>query len=400
MSFCCAFSNLPSRWPLNELKKATQRNAGLMYCALHYGLQNAIHTGASIRPWTSLLRSTWSPRGICLRSLAMLSLAMFAVKSVAEAWDDNSRWTTDLSTRAQYLTEDAPSQLGYFNSIGIDANKVFSSGNRDFATLNLQVNLWCIHGLTRRPALFDGEDDCQVVNKVSTVNFAIRGDGKFNLLVGHPEVPFGLEVPVSTSQTVRQLTNNRDIGMKLDWAVGANGTVGGLHYATTLSRGSGMEYRSTVDPYAIAGRIGTATDSESYLGAPGAGVSWFYGDVLTRTRTISERWRLALDGVTYYGPFGFMAQISAGETDSMDTVNGLTEINVINRSDVVVSYLQLRSFNQEFASGWQDAWSAVVGTRITPDTHWAVSFQVERELTTFGSKVEQTILDVQLRYRF
>jgi hypothetical protein len=95
-----------------------------------------------------------------------------------------------------------------------------------------------------------------------------------------------------------------------------------------------------------------------------------------------------------------MGQISAGETDSMDTVNGMTEINVINRSEVVVSYLQLRSFNQEFASGWQDAWSAVVGTRITPDTHWAISFQVERELTTFYSKVEQTILDVQLRYRF
>lgn len=328
-----------------------------------------------------------------------LALSLFAKDAHAERWDDDLFWTLDFSTRAQYLTEDAPSQLGFFNSIGIDASKTYASGNRDIVTLNLQVNLWCINGLTRRPGFFDGEDDCQFVSKVTTANFAVRGDGKLNFLVGHPEVPYGLEVPVSTSQTLRQLTNARNLGLKLDWAVGLNGTIGGLHYATTYGRGSGMKYKNDHDPFSFAGRIGTATDSEAFLGDPGAGISLFYGDVLTRTGAISERWRVGLDGIVYRGPVGLMGQLSVGKTDSRDTINGLAEVNLISRNAATVGYLQLRTFNEKFGTGWKDAWSVVAGARITPNTHWAVSFQIERELTTFGTNPEQTIIDFQLRYR-
>jgi hypothetical protein len=330
---------------------------------------------------------------------AVILFALLPVGACAESWDDDLRWAWDFSTRAQYLTEDAPSQLGFFNSIGIDASKTYASKNRNFLTLNLQANVWCINGLTRRPGFFDGEDDCQVVTKVTTANFAVRADGKLNFLVGHPEVPFGLEVPVSTSQTLRQLTNARDLGLKLDWAIGLNGTIGGLHYATTYGRGSGMKYKSTHDPYSFAGRIGTATDNEAFLGAPGAGVSYFYGNVLTRTGAISERWRLGLDGIFYRGPVGLMGQISVGKTDSRDSITGLAEVNLINQSERTTGYFQLRSFNQKFSTGWQDAWSLVAGTRITPNASWAISLQVERELTVFGSKPEQTILDLQFRYR-
>jgi hypothetical protein len=179
-----------------------------------------------------------------------------------------------------------------------------------------------------------------------------------------------------------------------------NGTVAGLSYMSTISRGSGMEYKSKHDPWAYAGRVGTATDRESYLGLPGVGVSWFYGEVLTRTERISERWRIGLDGITYRGPVGLMGQLSVGETDDMDTVNGLVEVNLVNPSETTVGYLQFQGYNQEFASGWEDAWSAIAGLRYTPDTHWAMSLQVEQELTTFGNKVEQTVLDAQLRYRF
>jgi hypothetical protein len=348
-----------------------------LHYAIRYAFYNALHCG-------------------------LVLVAMFALANNAKSqqWDDGLRWTVDLSSRVQHLTEDAPSQTGYFHSVGLDAIKVFSGGDRDLATLNLQLNLWCIDGLTRRPGLFDDDTDCQIVHKVSTLNFALSGDGKFNFLIGHPEVPFGLEVPVSTSQTIRRLTNPRDLGLKLDWGVGVNGTIAGVSYASTVSRGSGMEYKSRGDPWAFAGRVGSATDGESYLGAPGVGVSWFYGDILTRTGQISERWRLGLDGITYLGPLGFMGQLSAGKTDSMDTVNGLMEVNAISSGQAGVAYLQLQSFNQDFPTGWQDAQSAIIGARYTPDQHWALSFQIEWELTTFGDKVEQTIIDAQLRYRF
>jgi hypothetical protein len=365
---------------------------------LHYVLQKAMLFGT----YFGNISRDWK-RFLCTQGLSkavpVILVSFYTVESAADSWDDDLLWTLDFSSRAQYLTEDAPSQLGFFNSIGIDASKTYSSGNRNIVTLNLQVNLWCINGLTRRPGFFDGEDDCEVVSKVTTANFAIRGDGKLNLLIGHPEVPYGLEVPVSTSQTLRQLTNARDLGLKLDWAVGLNGTIGSLHYATTYGRGSGMKYKDTNDPFSIAGRIGTATDSEAFLGDPGFGLSWFLGEVLTRTGSISERWRVGADGIFHRGPVGLMGQLSLGETDSRDTINGLAEVNLVSNNARTAGYLQMRSFNEKFSSGWRDAWSVIAGVRYTPDTHWALSFQVERELTTFGNKPEQTILDFQLRYR-
>ena len=108
---------------------------------------------------------------------------------------------------------------------------------------------------------------------------------------------------------------------------------------------------------------------------------------------------MGVDGIFYSGPVGLMGQVSVGETDSRETVNGLGEINLLSRSAKVAGYLQLRSFNEKFGLGWEDAWSVVAGARFTPNTHWAVSFQVERELTTFGKKPEQSIFDFQLRYR-
>ena len=365
----------------------------------HYFLQSATHIATQFETVSRVWKGFSASGRLFKKAGAAILATLFAVEAFADSWDDDFFWTLDFSTRTQYLTEDAPSQLGFFNSIGVDASKTFASGNRNIVTLNLQVNLWCINGLTRRPGFFDGEDDCEVVSKVTTANFAVRADGKLNFLIGHPEVPYGLEVPVSTSQTLRQLTNARDLGLKLDWAVGFNGTVGSLHYATTYGRGSGMKYKDTNDPFSFAGRIGTATDSEAFLGDPGVGLSWFFGDVLTRTGNISERWRVGLDGILQRGPVGLMGQLSIGKTDSRDTINGLAEINLLSRKATTSAYFQMRSFNEKFMSGWRDAWSAVAGVRYTPDTHWAVSFQIERELTNFGSNPEQTILDFQLRYR-
>ena len=59
----------------------------------------------------------------------------------AQLWDDGARLAIDLSSRVQHLTEEAPSQTGYFNSVGIDANKVFSSGNRNLATVTSYASI-------------------------------------------------------------------------------------------------------------------------------------------------------------------------------------------------------------------------------------------------------------------
>ena len=336
----------------------------------------------------------------CLRVVSIVLLALSAPSLlIADVIaDEGMRKALDITSRTQYVKDGQSSQLGYFNTIGIDINKVFSGKHRDFATVNLQLSLWCTKDLPRKPAFFSGRDQCKLVSKVSTVNFSLSGDGKLNFLIGHPEIPYGLEVPVSTNRTLRQLTTGRDIGLKLDWGIGVNGTVGSLNYVSTLGIGSGMEYERD-DSFSFAGRIGTATDNQSFLGSPGIGLSWFYGDVQTRAKTISNRWRLGLDSIVFRGPFTLMGQISLGKTDSMDIANGMMEISLTNPDQTLIGYLQLRSFNQNSPTGWQRAFSTVIGTRFTPNSNWSLSFQFERENTTFDHKAKQTVFDLQLRYR-
>ena len=316
--------------------------------------------------------------------------------------DTQWRVAPDFIFKSQWLSNADPSP-GYWASAGIDAYRTFTRNGRSVATATVQVYEWCVEDRLRKPGVLKGTSDCHLISKVSKLNFLVSGDGKFNIMVGHTELPFGLEVPVSTNETLRSLLTPRDTGLKLDWGTGINGTINGVAYDLTLTRGSGFEWESQSadkrSPWAFAGRIGTATDRQAFLPSPGRGVSFFSGDVLTPQGTLSDRWRVAFDQIGYRGRVGYMFQISHGETDNRDVTNGFIELNTNSPDERWVSYIQLKSFNEQFESGWQRSQTWALGARTQVTRRITASAQLSREPKKFFDQPEQTVFDVQLRMR-
>lgn len=320
------------------------------------------------------------------------------------AEDNDWRIAPELILKNQWLSETNPSP-GSWISLGLDGYKSFSINGKKFATASFQIYEWCVNDRARRPSVLEDKDDCQLVTKTSVVNFHVSGDGKFNILVGHPELPFGLGVPVSSSETLRSMLTPRDIGgLKVDWGIGVNGTVDGWSYAATLTRGSGFEWenegRDGKSPWAFAARIGTATDSQRYLPVEGYGLSYFSSEGLTPNGAVVDRWRVAGDWVDYLGPWGVMAQLSVGETGSKPTRNYFLELNRSDQLERLVGYLQLKSFNEERMTGWEKASSVHFGARYQLTKVAILSAEISREFDVFGAAPEQTIIDFQLKLRW
>lgn len=330
----------------------------------------------------------------------MVSAALLIPTSV---WAETEwRFTPDVIFKNQWLSDSDPSP-GKWLSIGVDAYRQFNIGDKTAVTATLQVYQWCVSDRLRKPGVLKGLDDCKLISKVSTLEFHASGDGKFNILVGHPELPFGLEVPVSTNETVRTLLTPRDTGLKLDWGVGVKGTIDGWSYAATLTRGSGFEWdnESTTGetPWAFAGRVGTATDAQRFLPNPGVGFSLFSAESLNPAGVLVERWRTAFDYIDYWGPVGMMSQVSYGETEGRRVTNAFLELNRSNADETLTGYVQYKTFNEDFANGWEQANSVHVGARYAITDKFTISAQVTRELEVFGAASGQTVVDLQFRFR-
>ena len=115
---------------------------------------------------------------------------------------------------------------------------------------------------------------------------------------------------------------------------------------------------------------------------------------------LSDRWRLAYDRIGYRGPIGYMAQLTVGDTDGRQVTNGFLEINTNSPDERWVAYAQLKSFNEEFQTGWErsQTWAFGVRTQLTRTA--ILSAQLAREPTQFFERPAQTVFDLQLRFRF
>jgi len=317
---------------------------------------------------------------------------------MARSLVDNSIYALDLSTRIAHLSRSE--QTGFQQAVGIDYYSKINSAFRDVATVNFQLYLMRIDDLVRRPGFFEGEDDWELMPRISNVNLHLRNDRRVNLKMGHMEIPYGAEVPINSNGTLRQLMHGPNLGVKADWGVSLNGTISPIQYEVALTRGSGIEYNSPGDPYVVAGRIGNAIDAESYYGLDSVGVSFFRGDVLTRTGAKVQRFRVGFDGQWYYGPIGALGEISVGQDNNNDVINTLLELNYVNRRETVFVYTQGRLLRARTATGWDEADSLHIGVRWMPDNRWAVSAEIVQELSKFGTATAESLLSGQLRYRF
>jgi hypothetical protein len=227
-------------------------------------------------------------------------MLLSSISAAADDWTDNLRWSFDAASRSQYITS-GDDRLGFQTTLGLDTQQVITGINRNIATVTLQLYATRADNLRRRPPYIDADGEWQFLPKVNTVNFHINRNGRFNFLIGHPELPYGLEASISTNGTLRQLSTGRNLGLKVDWGVGINGTLTKLGYAVTLTRGSGVDYHRNGQPWALTGRIGSKLNTEDYIGSPGFGLSWFAGRVRTPMNTLVDRRRVGLDGHQVHG---------------------------------------------------------------------------------------------------
>lgn len=333
-------------------------------------------------------------RTVCLAILCCLALprATFADNEWSVAYE--------VVAKGNYAADYDSGNLGFLYSTGIDARKVFVGERSNIATANVQLDVWCTDNQIMPAPIFEKDHDCEGVARNLSLNFHVSGDGRFNVMVGHTELPFGLEVPVTTSKSLRSLLTPRDLALKVDWGVGVNGTVSGISYATLLSRGSGLEYRDRNSPWAFSGRVGTAFNRQRLLPNAGFGLSFFKGDVLLGNGNLSPRKRIALDCSAYLGRFGLLGQLSAGETGSNDAWNGLAELNWSNVDESRIGYVQIKAFNEERERKWHRDIKLTLGWRFGYVEGFTWGLQYSRQFRSFASDDDQDFLEFQLKYRW
>ena len=303
---------------------------------------------------------------------------------------DNLRASLDLSSRANYSEE--RDDFFYQQFIGLDVHKVIRSEDRDLATFIAQVYATHIDNVEPVPPGFDDDHDWELIYRILNLNLYALPRGVLNLRVGHFEIPFGLEYPISTNGTLRDYLSGRNLGLKADWGASINGVVSDWNYEFALTRGSGNEYSSRGDPYTAGGRVGWSGMRAD------AGVSGYYAELRSPAGT-SERWRAALDGQLYEGAFGLLAEVGYGETDDRGVSNNLVELNWVNPDETWLLFLQTRLFFEEFASGWDEAVKLAAGVRWAPDAHWALSAQLAQDALAFDPAGRDTVVSLQIRFR-
>ena len=237
-----------------------------------------------------------------------------------EAWKENLRWKLDVSARGIFDDSGYQKSLGFF---GLDLHKVFTSGNRDVATLLFQPYMTRANDLVPTPPVFDGPDDWELIWRIANVNFKLQQEGALNLRIGHFELPYGLEQTINTNGTLRDYTHGGNFGLKADWGATVNGDLDTLEYEFAWSLGSGNEVRDDGGSGVLSGRLGTPRD-----GAEVFGVSFVDGEFQT-PGGIVPRTRFGLDAQVYRGPMGFFAEFSTGEdNDTDDITRALGEVKL------------------------------------------------------------------------
>ena len=232
-----------------------------------------------------------------------------------------------------------------------------------------------------------------LVTRVTNFNYTGLAEGRLNFRFGHFELPYGLEVPVNTNGTLRQLGSQSNLGIKADWGFSINGSTESFKYDLTLSNGLGQDINLGSSTHAVTGRIGTPDDQETEMGTPGFGISAFHGDIWSKGKLL-ERWRVGVDTIAYVGPLTLLAELSAGEDDADPVINALAEANWSTPSENLLVYLQTSSIHEEKQGDWDSNWSSALGLRYRIDNKWSVSSQIRHDFSN-----DETSVVLQARVR-
>ncbi len=317
------------------------------------------------------------------------ALTLHSPTGDASVLGDNSRFTIDASTRSTRLS--IQSQSTAMHALGFDMHKVFSGKHRDIGTLVLQGYLTRIDDHPAPPGIFDSGDDTELIYRIFNFNYTGFSGNAPNIRIGHYEVAYGLEHAIDTNGTLRQYQQGRNLGIKADWGVSLNKQLENYEYEIGYSTGGNQNLNPNNGSYVYAARVGTPRDDNSVYG-----VSLYKSELGT-----TDRERLGLDTRQYFGRHGIFAELSLGENNGLDVRNALLEWNIRSNRESWLYYTQLSYFSSDTsATASDEMMQGIVGIQYTPDTHWDISAQYQRDLSVLGTSSRQTLFGAQLRYRY
>ena len=328
--------------------------------------------------------------------ILLLFLTISPVIAHDKSWLDsieNLRWSVDLSMKGIYNAETG--HMTHTEAIGVDIHKVFTyDDGRDIGTLLLQGYFTKLNNAERYPSFFKNASDVKFICRMCYFNWTLLDKSQLNLRIGHIEIPFGLEYNLDSNGTLRQYSNARNLGTKIDWALALNGQFSWGGYELALSRGHGVNWKNN-SSYSVSGRIEITDDYHSFLGLSG-----FYGRLKSESEYHYHR-RIGLDTGMQISFFNFLAEVSIGKDASIEKISSLLEINLNNNTEKLLGYVQLKSNSQRRnGQSWDSIHQVSLGTRYTPNNFWVLSTQWTHDFKVFDQAKRASIVEVQLRYRF
>lgn len=299
--------------------------------------------------------------------LFSIAASGFSTKTLADSSNklyNNLRVSSDFAARLSYNDSNTTT----WAIAGIDAHKIFTRSNRDFATLVFQPYLVHMSERSDNPHFSDNENT-ELTWRITNLNFHLDSRRRVNLKVGHFEIPFGLEKEIDTNGTINQYTFS-ERGIKADWGVSLNGIFSQWDYEIAISRGSGNDYSERDDSYVVSGRIGQEWS------APFAfGVSFFEGRVQTQTAPLESRF-IGIDVSYRWQRYELLSELSFGEEDTqgIDRTSLLVEARWVNCDETISIYAQQKN-------RWDDS---VLGSNNIRRHAVGVTYQFNRTIDFSG----------------
>ncbi len=227
-----------------------------------------------------------------------------------------ARWALDTGSRTQ--THDA-SSLKMMNFAGFDFYSDLYFGGKHRGDLVAQVYLFDMRTLSadesERNARFD------YAPCVIAPNIILLPQGRLNLKIGHMWHAYGLRNQINTTQTLRQMISQDNMGLMLDWGAELHGELSIFTYNVSLGSGSGKWFSRANDTYMGVARLGIHGDYPALGNLP---VQVGFSGLSARIQSpqgLIERWRAGAD-LQYEGPIGILLEGSLGEDESIATSYG------------------------------------------------------------------------------
>lgn len=310
--------------------------------------------------------------------------------------DNNLRFALDVSERGVYFTDS--NEFATVEAIGFDLHKVVSSEKGDIGTFLLQGYFTQIDNLAKHPPFFNNKNDSEFVFRIFNFNYKVLPRNRLNIRIGHFEIPFGLEQVINTNGTLRDYIHGKNIGVKADWGLSANGGTASFEYEFAATRGTGNNWETNGSPYLYSGRIGTH-DSNNFA----IGFSFLSGDINPegKMQFPIKRERLGIDLRWYFENFGLLAEHSTGKDEGLDARSTILELNTTGPIESWLTYLQWVHMVRDDVSGTTTKSSSIIfGNKWDVTRRWDLSIQLSHDIDSNPSITQTNILAAQVRYRF